>query len=317
MRVDAREVPLNDRRRRPLRDDAAVLEEHAFRTEALHRVDVVAHEEHRPAAARDVAHAAQALLLKGRVADGEHLVDEQDVGLEVRGHRECQLHVHAARIALDRRIDEAVDFGELDDLLEAAFDLRPAHAEDCAAQKNIFAAGELGVKAGADFEQRSDPAANLDTTLGRVGNPRQNLEQRALARSVPSDDAQHGAFRHREGHVAESPDSVVLRLAAGNRVPDAARPGRCARDNGVTQRAMSKLSRADGIALAQPLDANRRPAARLRPHRRTSVPCGGSSTRRRTTSRLRRPWIPRSSRPAACWFRRAPSEIPPRRPTWD
>ena len=75
-----------------------------------------------------------ALALERGVADGEHLVDEQDLGVEVRGDREAEAHVHAARVALDRRVDELLDAGELDDRVEPAGDLLAAQAEDRAVE---------------------------------------------------------------------------------------------------------------------------------------------------------------------------------------
>ena len=80
----------------------------------------MADEEDGAAPAGDVAHLAEALLLERRVADRQHLVDEQDLRLEVRGDRERQAHVHAARVALHRRVDELLDLGERDDLVELA-----------------------------------------------------------------------------------------------------------------------------------------------------------------------------------------------------
>ena len=79
---------------------------------------------------RDVAHLAEALLLELDVADGEHLVDEEDLGLEVRGDGEREPHLHPARVALDRSVEEALDTGELDDVVEPPRDLRAAHPED-------------------------------------------------------------------------------------------------------------------------------------------------------------------------------------------
>ena len=66
----------------------------------------------------EVLHPPEAALLELGVADREHLVDEQDLRLEVRGDGEREPHVHAARVALDRRVDELLDAGELDDLVE-------------------------------------------------------------------------------------------------------------------------------------------------------------------------------------------------------
>ena len=104
----------------------------------------------------DVVHLAEALLLEPRVADREHFVDDQDLRLEVRRDREREPHVHAARVVLHRRVDEALDLGEGDDLVELARDLRAAHAENRAVQENVLAAGQLRMKPGADFEQRAD-----------------------------------------------------------------------------------------------------------------------------------------------------------------
>ena len=48
-----------------------------------------------------------------------------------------------------------LDLGEGDDLVEAAADLRPAHAEDRAVEEDVLAPGQLGVEAGPDLEQRA------------------------------------------------------------------------------------------------------------------------------------------------------------------
>ena len=58
-----------------------------------------------------------------RVADREHLVDEQDVGLEVGGDGEAEAHLHAARVELHLAVDGVLELGELDDLVEASRDL--------------------------------------------------------------------------------------------------------------------------------------------------------------------------------------------------
>ena len=65
---------------------------------------------------------------------------------------------------------------------------RRAHPEDRAVQIDVLAAGQLGMEAGADFEQRSHPAVDLDAAFGRLGDSRQDLEQRALAGAVAADD---------------------------------------------------------------------------------------------------------------------------------
>ena len=74
-------------------------------------------------------------------------------------HGEGEPHLHAARVVLDGGVDEPLDLGEGDDLVELAGDLAPLHAEDGAVQKDVLAAAQLGMEARADFEKRADQAS--------------------------------------------------------------------------------------------------------------------------------------------------------------
>ena len=76
------------------------------------------------------------------------------------GDGEGEADVHARGVALDRGVEEFLDLGEGDDLVEFAADLGAGHAEDGAVQVDVLAAGQFGVKAGADFEQAGDPAVD-------------------------------------------------------------------------------------------------------------------------------------------------------------
>ena len=94
------------------------------------------------------------------------------------------------RVALDRRVEEPLDLGEGDDLVELARDLGARHAEDGAVEVDVLAAGQLGVKAGADFEQARRRGRGSSTRPSRrLGDARQDLQQRALAGAVAADDA--------------------------------------------------------------------------------------------------------------------------------
>src|SRR4029453_13206329 len=141
--------------------------------------------------------------------------DEQDLGLEVRGDGEGQAQIHAARVALDRRVDEAVHLGEGDDLVEAPDDLGPAHAENGPAQIDVLAAGELTVEAGADLDDRAQPPAQPRLADARLGDARQDLQQGALAGAVAADDPHHLAAPHVERDVAQRPDRLVRIALAG------------------------------------------------------------------------------------------------------
>jgi hypothetical protein len=206
----ARQVRANDGAGRPRELHLSALQQQAPGTESLHRIHVVAHEQHGASPATGhLLHLAEAPLLKLGVADGEHLVDDEHLGLEMGRHREGEPHLHPARVPLDRRIQELADLGERHDLVELPVDLGLAHAENRAVHVDVFAAGELGVKAGADLEQRADPAPELNPPFGRGDDAGEDLEQGALAGAVPAHDARHLAHADLEGHVAQRPEEVV------------------------------------------------------------------------------------------------------------
>jgi len=57
--------------------------------------------------AAQIGHLAQAAALELAVADGEYLVDDDDVRFEMRGDREGQSQLHARRVgAVASRHDE-------------------------------------------------------------------------------------------------------------------------------------------------------------------------------------------------------------------
>jgi hypothetical protein len=64
------------------------------------RPHVVSDEDHRLAAAPHFMEDVGALLLEGCIADREHLVDQQDVGIGLDHHREPEPHQHPRRVVL-------------------------------------------------------------------------------------------------------------------------------------------------------------------------------------------------------------------------
>ena len=67
-------------------------------------------------------------------------------------------HEHAARVELDRRVDEVGQVGEGDDLVEALLDLGLGEAEQHAVDVDVLPSCHLAVEADADTEQRRDSA---------------------------------------------------------------------------------------------------------------------------------------------------------------
>ena len=62
------------------------------------------------------------------------------------------------------------------------------HAQDRAVEVDIFAAGEFGMKAGADFQQAADAADDFRIAGGGLGDAREDFEQGGFAGAIAADD---------------------------------------------------------------------------------------------------------------------------------
>src|SRR6185503_3105341 len=100
------------------------------------------------------------------------------------GHGKSKAHIHARRITFYRRIDITFDPGEVNHLIKLPFDLRFAHAQYRPVQKNIFAPGELRVKAGAHLQQTGYAAFDFYGSGGWGCYAAKNLEQGAFAGAI-------------------------------------------------------------------------------------------------------------------------------------
>ena len=104
------------------------------------------------------------------------------------GDGKGQAHVHPRGVALDRRVQEFLDLGEGDDLVEFAVDLDLPHAQDGAVEIDILPARKLRMKARPHLKQRGDSSPQPDGALGRLCDPAEDLEQGRFARTIPADE---------------------------------------------------------------------------------------------------------------------------------
>lgn len=108
----------------------------------------------------EVLDALLAFLLEEHVADGERLVDDEDVGLGDGGDGERDARDHAGGKVLHGHVYEVGQLGEVDDLLEVSVDELLGVAEESAVEVDVLARGELEVKTCAEPDERSDVATD-------------------------------------------------------------------------------------------------------------------------------------------------------------
>src|SRR5665647_1086453 len=134
-----------------------------------------------PPLALETSDTFQAFALEWLVTDGEDLVDEQDVRIDVDGDRKSEAHVHAGRVELDLRVDEALDTGEVDDLVEVPIGLFARQPEDRRVEIDVLPAGQVWVEARAELEQSGQPSPEANRSGRRLEDSADHLEQRAIA----------------------------------------------------------------------------------------------------------------------------------------
>ena len=150
----------------------------------------MAHEEHGAPAARCPVHSAETFLLEFGVSDRQHFIDYEDFRLEMHGDGESEAYAHATRVVLDWRVDELLDAGKRDDLVEPSGDIRARHSKNRSVEEDVVAPCEIGMEAGSDLQQGSHAPVHLGSTGRRLGDSTKNFEQRAFAGSVAADDSE-------------------------------------------------------------------------------------------------------------------------------
>src|SRR5438132_1173170 len=170
-------IRVDDVVRRPLGADMPLIEPDPSLAPSRHRPKIVGNEHDRLLRGAELADLGEAFVLEVLVPDREHLVDEEDVRLEVHRDRESEAHVHAARVRLHGSVEEAADVGKLLYRGHGPVHLLPREAEKRAIEIRVFAAAEIGVESGTDLEQRGDPTVHLERPGRRLRSAGEELEE--------------------------------------------------------------------------------------------------------------------------------------------
>ena len=103
-----------------MRLDLAAVDQHRPVAVLLDRRHLVGDEDDRLARRFHLVEGVGALLLEGGVADRQHLVDQQDVGVGLHHHREGEPDQHPRGVVLQLQVDELLELGELEHGVEPA-----------------------------------------------------------------------------------------------------------------------------------------------------------------------------------------------------
>ncbi len=160
-------------------------------------------------AALELGELVETLVREALVAHRQDFVDQQDIGIDMDRDGESQPHVHPGRVGLHRRVDELLELGEFDNLVEALGHFALRQAEHDAVDEHVLAAGDFRVKPCAQFDQRGDAAADFEVARGWLGNACDELQHCALPGTVATDHSQRSTGWDRERDVTHGGERLV------------------------------------------------------------------------------------------------------------
>ena len=197
----------------PVCENRAVVQKVPVITQILKCSGIMSHKQYRCPACRKPAYFLETACLKHDIANRQRFVDDQNRWFDTRRDCECKAYYHPAAIRLDWLLDELADIGEGGDIIKAPGHLFARDAEDRAVEKDILAAGKLGVEAAAELEQRRNAPTHIDAALAGGQCTGDHLQQRALAATIAADDPHRLAAPYLERDAAHRPVLVAV-LAA-------------------------------------------------------------------------------------------------------
>ena len=187
--------------RRPVEFHVPLAKEDRAIAETLDGGCVMRDEDDRSTALLELEDLPEASALELLVPDCEDLVEQQHVGVDVRGDRKPQAHVHPRGVRAHRQVDELFEAGEGDDLVQLLAHVRTFEAVDRTVQEDVLASGQVRVEAGAELEERAHASAG-----GRLDDSGDQPQQRRLSRPVAADETDRTAGFDPEGDVAQGDD---------------------------------------------------------------------------------------------------------------
>ena len=116
-------------------------------------------------------------MLKDRVADGERLVNDEDVRLDAGGDGEGEADEHPRRVGLDGLVDERADLGEALDVWEEPFGLAARESHQRGVHVDVLDARAFRVEARAEFEQSGHAPLAPHVAFGRLKCARDDLQK--------------------------------------------------------------------------------------------------------------------------------------------
>ena len=174
---------------RSVGDELAAAEEQAAGTDAGEVGEVVRDDDHRHPFVDELADFGSAAALELQVANPHDFVEQQDFGFESHGDAEGKTQPHAEGELTHGSVDEILQLGETEDVVELLDDVAAGHAEELGVEERVVVRGELVVETGPQLKDGADAAGGDNSPGGCGGDSGQDAEESAFAGPVGAEQS--------------------------------------------------------------------------------------------------------------------------------
>ena len=102
------------------------------------------------------------------VADGKHLIEQQDFRVEIHRNGKGETREHSRRVGLHRAVDRIPELGVFNDVVVALVDLFLRQPGDETTQVNVATPRELCIEANPELEKRRHATTDDNPALVRT-----------------------------------------------------------------------------------------------------------------------------------------------------
>lgn len=159
----------------------------------------------------------ETLVFKRRIPHREHLVNQQDIRLQMSRDGKPQPHFHAGGVGLHGGVEGVADIGEGDNFVEFGVGLFFREPEDGGVDVDVLATGEDGVEAGPEFDEGPEAAAPADGAAVGFDEAGDELEEGGFARPVGPDEPEALAPAELKGDVFQGVEFVFAQSRRASR----------------------------------------------------------------------------------------------------
>ena len=195
---------------RPIEQLSTVIEHYPTGGDLPQDIKIVADHQHSASRLCRRRQMSDAFCAKVLIADRQHFVDHQDVGIDMRSDSERQPDEHSRRIVLHRCVDEFVDPSKVQDAVETIKHRASRQPQDCPIEEDVVTPRQLQMEAGADFQHARYATAQFDAASRGRSDATHQFKECRFAGAVVTQEGNLFPGGDRKVELAQGPELVPL-----------------------------------------------------------------------------------------------------------